>query len=146
MGTTKRRAAGTQTAIDVLLRWTWIRRRSPEGDLRDFEAGQTLVVRALSKSIGGESMTNLGRGRQVARPKAGDLYLCADEPPTFVPLRGGSATSLAAPLELRGEGERIPLAVKFRSFTLISGDVEHHLVIPAVDVALVRHALAAASR
>lgn len=146
MGTTKRRAAGTQTMTDVLLRWTWIRRRSPEGDRRDFEAGQTLVVRAMSKSIGGEIPMSIGRGRQVTRPKPGDLHLCADRPPTFVLLRGGAATALPAPLELRGEGERIPLAVKFRRFTLISGDTTHDLVIPAADADLVRHALAAASR
>ncbi|NEC91764.1 hypothetical protein [Streptomyces sp. SID12501] len=48
-----RRAAGTQTMLDVLLRWTWIRRRTPAQDIVDFENGQVLRVMGFTKNIGG---------------------------------------------------------------------------------------------
>ncbi|WP_262412688.1 hypothetical protein [Actinacidiphila acidipaludis] len=48
-----RRAAGTETAGDVLLRWTGLRRRSAEQDRKDLDAGETLVVSAFSRTWAG---------------------------------------------------------------------------------------------
>ncbi|WP_329321785.1 MULTISPECIES: hypothetical protein [unclassified Streptomyces] len=63
---TARRSAGTETGLDVLLRWTWIRRRTPAQDIEDFKKGQPLQVVGFTKTIGGAAM-GVGRSWQVDR-------------------------------------------------------------------------------
>ncbi|MEV7502966.1 hypothetical protein [Streptomyces sp. NPDC093018] len=61
-GLSARRSAGTETGVDVLLRWARIRRRSSAQDIADFRGGQPLRVVGFTKSIGGAVMTSIGRG------------------------------------------------------------------------------------
>jgi hypothetical protein len=139
-----RRAAGTVIFVDVLLRLLQIQRRSPAKDLQDLDAGQTLVVAGFSKTVGGERMISAGKGRQLALLKRGDLQLTAGRPPVWVQRNGGQLTAeLVPPLALKGEGEKVPAAPKFRRYTLVTGDGTYDLAVPLKDVDLVRHALAA---
>ncbi|WP_234047064.1 hypothetical protein [Streptomyces adelaidensis] len=61
---TERRSAGTEIMLDVLLRWTWIRRRTPAQDIADFDGGQPLRVVGFTKSIGGAVEVSVGKGKQ----------------------------------------------------------------------------------
>jgi hypothetical protein len=70
MGQGMRRSAGTETALDVLLRWTWIRRRTPPQDVADFKSGQVFQVVGFTQSIGGAAMVSVGKGKQIARLRA----------------------------------------------------------------------------
>jgi hypothetical protein len=140
-----RRAAGTMTFVDALLRWAFVRRRSAEGDRADLDAGQTLIVAAFSKSLGGEAMIPAGKGRQIARLKAGYLHLAPGQAPVWGERTGArQSTALVAPLSLRGEGERVPAARKFRRFELVTGQGTFDLAVPLADVALVTYALSTA--
>lgn len=66
-----RRSAGTETAFDVLLRWAWIRRRTPAQDIEDFKNGQPLQVVGFTKSIAGAAVVSVGRGKPIARLRQG---------------------------------------------------------------------------
>ena len=137
-----RRAAGTTTFADVVLRLILVRRRSPEKDIRDLDAGETLVVAAFSKTVGGERLISAGKGRRIPLLKRGDLRLAADRPPEWVQRTGGRLTTeLVPPFTLRGEGEKMRGGPKFRRFELVTGDGTYDLAVPLRDVELVRHAL-----
>jgi hypothetical protein len=145
MASKARRAAGTMTFVDVLLRWAFVRRRSAEGDRADLDAGHTLIVAAYSKSMGGEAMVPAGKGRQIARLKAGYLHLAAGRVPLWVERTGArQSTALVPPFSLRGEGERVPAARKFRRFKLVTGQGMFDLAVPLADVELVKYALSMA--
>ncbi|MBK6016298.1 hypothetical protein [Streptomyces sp. MBT53] len=49
----ERRSAGTETMVDVLLRWTWIRHRTPARDIADSDSGQPLRVVGFTQDLGG---------------------------------------------------------------------------------------------
>ncbi|WP_405590511.1 hypothetical protein [Streptomyces sp. NBC_01190] len=89
---------------------------------------------AHSKSIGGQS---------TPRTAFGALHLTAGQAPLWG--RGPAGTkqrvTLAPPLSLEGEGERVPLMRKFRGYTLVTGDGSYDVVLPEADTVLVRHAL-----
>nr|WP_168486585.1 hypothetical protein [Streptomyces sp. RLB1-33]QIY67920.1 hypothetical protein HEP84_08365 [Streptomyces sp. RLB1-33] len=53
----ERRSAGPETLVDVLLRWAWIRRRTPARDIADFDGGQPLRVVGFTQSIGGTAQS-----------------------------------------------------------------------------------------
>ncbi|WP_405589930.1 hypothetical protein [Streptomyces sp. NBC_01190] len=129
-----RRAAGTRSALQVWLSWIGIQRRSPEGDCADLDAGETLIVAAHSKSIGGQS---------TPRTMIGALHLTAGRAPLWG--RGQIGTkqrvTLAPPLSLEGEGEKVPLMRKFRRYILVTGDGSYDVALPEADAVLVRHAL-----
>lgn len=46
----ERRSAGPETLVDVLLRWAWIRRRTPARDITDLDGGQPLWVVGFTQS------------------------------------------------------------------------------------------------
>jgi hypothetical protein len=52
--------------LDVLLRWTWIRRRMPARDIAHFDDGQPLRVVGFTQSIGGAVKVSVGKGKQIA--------------------------------------------------------------------------------
>ncbi|WP_157876509.1 hypothetical protein [Streptomyces graminilatus] len=57
--------------VDVLLRWTRIRRRTPTRDIADFDGGQPLRVVGFTQSIGGRVEVSVGKGKQVAPLRQG---------------------------------------------------------------------------
>jgi hypothetical protein len=142
MGNRKRRSVGTVSGTDLLLRWTFIRRRTPEQDRADLDAGRTLVVISLSKTLGGESLIRVGKGKQIARLKSGHLHLSTTEPIAWEARTGADRrTVLAGPLELRGEGTKLPGGRKFAGYELVTGQGVFDLAIPRKDAELVRYAL-----
>lgn len=137
-----RRAAGTETTLDVLLRWVWMRRRSAEGDRADLDAGETLLVAGFSKSLGGERLVGIGKGRKIAVTRRGQLRLTAGESPVWAELTGERRRiALVPPFALEGEGEKVPGGTKFRRYKLVAGDGTYDLAVPVKDVELVRYAL-----
>jgi hypothetical protein len=141
MGQGLRRSAGTQTALDVLLRWAWIRRRSSAQDIEDFTGGQTIQVVAFTKSIGGEAMISVGKGKQIARMRSGYLHFTVGQPPVWHDRRDGASATLRPPFTLTPKGEKVPLAPKFTRFMLATAGRTHDIAIPKKDVEFVRYAL-----
>ncbi|WP_327724633.1 hypothetical protein [Streptomyces europaeiscabiei] len=66
-----------------LLRWTWIRSRTPARDIADFDNGQPLRVVGFTQSIGGTVEVSVGKGKQVARLGQGYLRLAVGEAPVW---------------------------------------------------------------
>ncbi|MGQ4479319.1 hypothetical protein [Streptomyces sp. SAS_276] len=136
-----RRAAGTQTMLDVLLRWAWIRRRTSARDIADFDSGQPLRVVGFTQSIGGTVKVSVGKGRQVARLRQGYLRLAVGEAPVWSDARGGRSATLQAPFRLKPAGGKVRLAPKFERYELVTGAGTYDLAVPKTDGKLVRHAL-----
>lgn len=134
-----RRAAGTLTGVDVLLRWTWIRRRSSAQDIEDFENGQALLVAGFTKSIGGAAMSSVGKGEQIARLRSGQLRLALGEEPVWTDRRGDRTASLRPPFSLKPTGVKLPLGPKFERYELVTADGTFDLALPKKDRELVRH-------
>ncbi|MFJ1610230.1 hypothetical protein ACIOHS_43990 [Streptomyces sp. NPDC088253] len=134
-----RRSAGTETALDVLLRWAWIRRRTPAQDIEDFRNGQPLQVVGFTKSIGGAAMASVGRGKQFARLRQGYLRLAVGEAPVWSDRRGERTASLKLPFELKLTGEKVPMAPKFERYELVTADGTYDLAVPKKDAELVRY-------
>jgi len=100
------------------------------------------MVAAFSKSIGGQEVVSVGRGRKIPRLKAGYLHLAAGQRPVWVGRAGKRhSAELVPPLALTGEGERVPAARKLRRYTLATGNGAFDVALPKVDVELVRYAL-----
>ncbi|MFI6546309.1 hypothetical protein ACIBO9_23990 [Streptomyces prunicolor] len=136
-----RRAAGTQTLLDVLLRWTWIRRRTPAQDIADFDSGQPLRVVGFTQTIGGTVKVPVGKGKQVARSRQGYLRLAAGEAPVWSDARGGRSATLQAPFRLKPAAGKVRLAPKFERYELVTGAGTYDLAVPKQDAELLRHAL-----
>jgi hypothetical protein len=136
-----RRAAGTQTALDVLLRWTWIRRRTPAQDIADYENGQTLRVVGFTKNIGGVVTSSVGKGKSIARLRQGYLRLALGEMPVWSDRRGERTASLHPPFQLKPAAGKAPMAHKFDRYELVTADGTYDLVVPKMDGELIRHVL-----
>ncbi|MCX5235257.1 hypothetical protein OG824_08480 [Streptomyces prunicolor] len=136
----ERRSAGTQTMLDVLLRWTWIRRRTPARDIADFDSGQPLRVVGFTQTIGGTVKVSVGKGRQIARQRQGYLRLAAGESPLWKDARGGRSATLQPPFRLKPAGGKVRLAPKFDRYELVTGAGTYDLAVPKKDRELVRHA------
>ncbi|UIX32032.1 hypothetical protein [Streptomyces sp. GQFP] len=136
----ERRSAGSETLVDVLLRWAWIRRRTPARDIADFDGGQPLRVVGFTQSIGGTVEVSVGKGKQVARLRQGYLRLAAGEPPVWSDARGGRNAALQAPFRLKPAGGKVRLAPKFERYELVTGAGTYDLAVPKKDGELVRHA------
>lgn len=134
-----RRAAGTLTGVDVLLRWTWIRRRTSAQDIEDFENGQPLLVAGFTKSIGGAAMSSVGKGKQIARLRSGQLRLAVGEEPVWTDRRGDRTASLRPPFSLKPTGVKLPLGPKFERYELVTADGTFDLALPKKDGELVTH-------
>ncbi|MEV0474053.1 hypothetical protein [Streptomyces prunicolor] len=137
----ERRSAGTQTMLDVLLRWTWIRRRTPARDIADFDAGQPLRVVGFTRTIGGTVKVSVGKGKQVARSRQGCLRLTLGEAPVWSDAWGGRSATLQAPFRLKPAGGKVRLAPKFERYELVTGAGTYDLAVPKQDAELLRHAL-----
>ncbi|MET7737433.1 hypothetical protein ABZT02_39855 [Streptomyces sp. NPDC005402] len=142
--TAARRSAGTQTVLDVLLRWTWIRRRTPAQDIEDYENGQTLRVVGFTKNIGGVDTRSVGKGKSIARLRQGYLRLAPAEAPVWSDRRGDRTATLHPPFQLRLTAEKVPLAHKFDRYELVAADGTYDLVVPKMDGKLIRHVLLSA--
>ncbi|MGY1499920.1 hypothetical protein ACW4TU_25645 [Streptomyces sp. QTS52] len=136
----ERRSAGTETLVDVLLRWTWIRRRTSAQDIADFDAGQPLRVVGFTQSIGGTVEVSVGKGKQIARLRQGYLRLAVGEAPVWSDARGGRSATLQAPFGLKPAGGKVRLAPKFERYELVTGAGTYDLAVPKKDGELVRHA------
>jgi len=136
-----RRAAGTVTAADALLRWTGIRRRTPEKDIEDFRDGQPLEVVGFTRDIGGAVMVSVGKGKRIARLRQGYLRLARGEAPVWRDRRGERTASLMPPFKLELKAEKVPMAPKFERYELATADGVFDIALPKKDVGLVRHAL-----
>ncbi|MFE7840981.1 hypothetical protein ACFU53_34470 [Streptomyces sp. NPDC057474] len=139
----ERRSAGTEIMLDVLLRWAWIRRRTPARDIADFDGGQPLRVVGFTQSIGGTVKVSVGKGKQVARLRQGYLRFAAGEPPLWKDARGGRSATLRAPFRLKPAGGKVRLAPKFERYELVTGAGTYDLAVPKKDGELVRHAFGA---
>jgi hypothetical protein len=134
-----RRSAGTETALDVLLRWAWIRRRTSAQDIDDFSNGQPLQVVGFTKSIGGAAVASVGRDKQIARTRQGYLRLAVGKEPVWSDRRGGRSATMKSPFGLRPTGERVPMAPKFERYELVTADGTYDLAVPKKDGELVRY-------
>lgn len=137
-----RRAAGTQTMLDVLLRWTWIRRRTPARDIADFENGQVLRVVGFTKNIGGTVTRSVGNGRSIARLRQGNLRLALGEAPVWSDRRGDRTATLHPPFRLKLTDAKVPMARKFDRYELVTADGRYDLAVPKLDGELIRHVFA----
>ncbi len=137
--TTARRSAGTETGLDVLLRWAWIRRRTPAQDMEDFRNGQPLQVVGFTKSIGGAAMVSVGRGKQIARLRSGYLRLVVEEEPVWSDRRGSRSATLRPPFGIKPTGEKVPMAPKFEQYEVVTADGTYDLSIPKKDAELVQN-------
>ncbi|MGA4544249.1 hypothetical protein ACPA54_30105 [Uniformispora flossi] len=143
MTAASRRAAGTRTFTDVLLSWTFIRRRTPEQDIRDLAAGQALEVAVLSTSLGGVQLRSIGGGNQIPVTRRGSLLLTAGQPPVWRERRTDRIVSLTPPFALGPAAERhVRIPGPLEWFSLTTGDGAHEVAIPKKDALLVRAALA----
>jgi hypothetical protein len=137
---TARRSAGTLTGVDVLLRWTWIRRRTAEQDIEDFENGQALLVVGFTKSIGGAAMASVGKGKQIARLRSGFLHLAVGDDPVWTDRRGDRTARLRPPFSLKPTDVKPAMAPKFERYELVTADGTFDLALPKKDRELVRYA------
>ncbi|MFJ8139151.1 hypothetical protein [Streptomyces sp. NPDC096013] len=126
--------------VDVLLRWTWIRRRSPARDIEDYKSGQALLVMGMTKTIAGEARVTVGKGKQIARLRSGYLRLSADGQPSWSDRRGDRNAILRPPFSLKPTGEKVPMGPKFERYELVTGDGTFDLAVPKKDGELVRYA------
>lgn len=138
---TARRAAGTLTGVDVLLRWAWIRRRTSAQDIEDFKNGQALLVAGFTKSIGGAVMASVGKGKQIARLRSGQLRFAVGEDPVWSDRRGDRFASLRPPFSLKPTDVKLPLGPKFERYELVTADGTFDLALPKKDRELVRYVL-----
>ncbi|MGW0578689.1 hypothetical protein ACWD25_22600 [Streptomyces sp. NPDC002920] len=141
---TARRAAGTETATDVLLRWTRIRRRTPAQDIQDFRGGLPLKVVGYTRSIGGAAMVPVGGGRRIARLRMGYLRLAFGEAPVWSDRRGNRSASLRSPFRLEPRSEKVRMGPKFERYELVTADGTYDLAVPRKDGELVRYVFGAA--
>ncbi|MEU7336030.1 hypothetical protein [Streptomyces sp. NPDC007074] len=137
---TARRSAGTETGLDVLLRWTWIRRRTPAQDIEDFKKGQPLQVVGFTKTIGGAAMVSVGRGKSIARLRSGYVRLAVGEEPVWSDRRGSRSATLQRPIGIRPTGEKVPMARKFEKYEVVTAEGTYDLAIPKRDAELVQYA------
>ncbi|MYU03587.1 hypothetical protein GTY81_06670 [Streptomyces sp. SID8366] len=135
-----RRSAGTETAVDVLLRWTWIRRRSSAQDIEDFRSGQPLQVVGFTKSIGGAVTMSIGQGKKIPRTRSGFLRCALGEVPVWTDRTGGKgSTLLRPPFALAPVEGKVPMARKFERYELSTADGTYDLAVPKKDAELVRY-------
>ena len=130
MASNIRRAAGTQTFVDVLKIWSGIKRPNPAQDLEDFAAGMTLEVSCFSRPV----------EEPAARSHLGALSLTRGRPVTWR-RRGKDAVTLRAPLTLQDCAGKAN-APQLSAFDLVTASGSFSVQIPALDVELVKHALA----
>jgi hypothetical protein len=130
--------------LDVLLRWSWIRRRTPEQDIEDFSDGQTFEVSALTKTLGTPRLGLKVKGQRLHLAKFGYLSLAKGEAPVWRDRRSKERATVSVPCALIGEGKKGP--AQFVQFDLRTAEGMHQLIIPKGDVAFVRFALDAISR
>ncbi|MFG2947334.1 hypothetical protein [Streptomyces adustus] len=122
-----RRAAGTQTFSDVLLRWLWIKRPTPAGDLDLFANGVTLKVTCFLRP--------LGQTGPISR--LGTLHLTHGKPVIW---QGrGQELTLLPPLALTASAVKTG-HWKLTALDLTSPSGSFTLKMPKLDVTLVRHA------
>ncbi|AGT87897.1 hypothetical protein [Amycolatopsis mediterranei] len=132
-----RRSTGTQTPFDRLLHLS--RPRTPERDLADFEAGETIQVLCLVWTLGGARNYELS-GRKLALAKPGHLYLTKGAPVEW--RRAGASDALTKYLLwamstlglVRHQGKRVPLPKPGDSFedkTWAESRGEGSVIIPA---------------
>jgi hypothetical protein len=125
--------------LDVLLRWTWIRRRGPAQDIADFDSGRPLRVVGFTQSIGGTATVSVGKGKQVARLRQGYLRLALGEEPVWTDTRGGRTALLKPPFRLTASGGKVRLAPKFERYELVTDEGTYDLAVPKKDGELVRY-------
>ncbi|MER6536627.1 hypothetical protein ABT215_23030 [Streptomyces sp900105755] len=125
----------------MLLRWTWIRRRSPARDIEDFGNGQALRVVGFTKTIGGAVTRSVGNGRSVTRLRQGYLRLSVGEAPVWSDRRGGRTATLRPPFRLKPTAGKVPMARKFDRYELVTADGTYDLMVPKTDGELIRHVL-----
>ncbi|WP_393087776.1 hypothetical protein [Streptomyces sp. LN704] len=123
----------------MLLRWAWIRRRTPAQDMEDFRNGQPLQVVGFTKSIGGAAMVSVGRGKQIARLRSGYLRLVVEEEPVWSDRRGSRSATLRPPFGIKPTGEKVPMAPKFEQYEVVTADGTYDLSIPKKDAELVQY-------
>lgn len=136
-----RRAAGTQTLLDVLLRWTWIRRRTPAQDIEDYDNGRTLQVVGFTKNLGGVVTRSIGQGRSIDRLRQGYLRLTPGQAPVWSDRRGDRTATLNPPFQLKPAAGKAPMARKFDRYELTTADGTYDLMVPRTDGELLRHVL-----
>ncbi|MEV8524359.1 hypothetical protein AB0451_09390 [Streptomyces sp. NPDC052000] len=132
MSSTIRRAAGTQSFSDVLLRWLWIKRPSAAKDAEDYAAGTTLKVTCFSRTVAGAS----------GRRRLGYLHLTHGQPITWH-RAGSQPVVLRAPFVLTPSEARSG-HWKLAAFDLNTAEGSRDLVIPKADIELVERALKSA--
>ncbi|MFE9568877.1 hypothetical protein ACFYMW_10350 [Streptomyces sp. NPDC006692] len=127
-----RRAAGTQSPSDVLIRRLWIKRPSAAKDAEDYAAGTTLKVTCFSRTVAGAS----------GRRQLGYLHLTHGQPITWH-RAGSQPVLLRAPFVLTpsevSSGHR-----KLAAFDLNTADGPRDLAIPKADRDPVERALKSA--
>ncbi|MFJ4805062.1 MULTISPECIES: hypothetical protein [Streptomyces] len=139
-GLSARRSAGTETAVDVLLRWARIRRRSSAQDIADFRGGQPLQIVGFTKSIGGAVMTSIGRGKKIARTRSGFLRCAPGEMPVWTDRTGEKkSVLLRPPFALEPVDDKVPMASKFERYELSTADGTYDVIVPKKDAELMRH-------
>ncbi|MFC9075779.1 hypothetical protein ACFTY7_01755 [Streptomyces sp. NPDC057062] len=132
-----RRAAGTQNVTDVLLSWTFIRRRSVEQDAADLLQGQVFEVAALSKTIGRTVLLNVGKGRQIQHLKIGSLFVAQGQPLVWRERRTKQETVLHGPFALTKLDKKVPLNGRLAYYELTTADGSHEVALPKKDAPLV---------
>ncbi|MGW3287340.1 hypothetical protein ACWDR3_22155 [Streptomyces sp. NPDC001002] len=125
--------------LDVLLRWAWIRRRTSAQDIADLRDGQVLQIAAFTRSIGGAAMVSVGKGKQIARTRSGQLRLAVGEDPVWNDRRGSGSATLRPPFLLKATGEKVPMAPKFDRYELATADGTYDVAVPKKDSDLVRY-------
>ncbi|WP_405834794.1 hypothetical protein [Streptomyces sp. NBC_01176] len=130
----------------MLLRWTWVRRRTPAQDIEDFRNGRPLQVVGFTRSIGGAAMVSVGRGKQIARLRSGSLRLVVGEEPVWSDRRGSRSATLRPPFGIKPTGERVPMAPKFEQYEVVTADGTYDLAIPKKDAELMRYVLGPAQK
>ncbi|WP_329350874.1 hypothetical protein OG226_32255 [Streptomyces sp. NBC_01261] len=88
-------------------------------------------------------MSSVGKGRQIARLRSGQLRLAVGEEPVWTDRRGERTASLRPPFSLKPTGVKLPLGPKFERYELVTADGTFDLALPEKDREPVRHAFEA---
>ncbi len=143
MTTASRRASGSWNAVDLLLKLTFIRRRTPQQDAVDLANGQAFEVFSMSKHLGGEAPISVGGGKQILRLKAGRLIVARNRPLIWRDKQGLTEAVLNGPFTLTALDKKVPLSNRMGLFELTSAEGTHEMILPKADAPLVELAIAA---
>jgi hypothetical protein len=127
-----RRASGTRSPADVLLRAIGLRRRTPANDLNDLASGVTFKVTCLIRTsdAGPKSL-----------PINGSIYLSEQSEPEWRPYNERGGHSFPGPLRVTGPSES--RRAQFAAFQLSTAVGIVTAFIPKSDVPLVKQVMQA---